>query len=92
MPELITTNRPVYLIVARDKVVAYLDHNVRASLLFSQRVTTQGAYSAHVQAVREAVPDLPCAFEDDVAAAVARVLKSRAPRMVRPVRRNRRAA
>jgi len=79
-------------IVARDKVVYYLDHNVRASIMLAARIHDQGKRYAYAQAVRDCLPDLIHGLEDDVADAVERVMRSRLPRMVKQVRRARGAA
>lgn len=61
----------------RDKVLRYLDVCSLAQSLLAQRLATWGRYAAYVQLVRDAIPDLQGAFEDDVAEAVYRALRAR---------------
>jgi hypothetical protein len=82
--------QPVYILTYRDKVVRYLDENIRAQQLLAMRLP-RGPSSAYVQLVRDACPDCPRFFEDDVADRVHSALKARLPRVARRVRRGRAA-
>ncbi len=85
-PQLVNT------LAARDQVVHYIDHNVRAQQLLVQRLALQGPGYAYQQTVRDCRPELAAGLEEQVAEAVERVMKSRLPRVAKRVRRARRIA
>ena len=74
------------IVSARDMIVRHLESSPRDLRMLKQRLANVGLCAYHMT-IAELCPGLPATYFDDVAEAVSRVLRARAPKMIRRVRR-----
>lgn len=80
------SNRPVYLITARDQIVRHLADPVARSRL-RERLVTEGLWPAYTQAIAEAKVTIPASYYVDLVPMIRAALRAQAQPMVRRIRR-----
>ena len=85
------SNRPVYLITARDQIVRHLADPVARSRL-RERLVTEGLWPAYTQAIAEAKVTIPASYYVDLVPMIRAALRAQVQPMVRRVSRRGMAA